>query len=214
MDFNFNFNQDLAQQEEVFAEYLNTSGVYLVKVDKAELTKSKKQGSQSHYIKFETTVIDGEHKNKKFNTNIVLTNKDNKGTYLDKNTNTQKPLPGVIDLNRILLLSDKGKLFKGSNFDILNGVKLYLAIEFKEKPEEKYPDKNIKGVFHAVSKKTSFEKKNNSEAKGFQFWTDKFKDALPVETKTDTDVNIAKINQERNEMNNSTANQDDDEFPF
>lgn len=65
-------------KNEDFGEFILPDGEYLVNIDKIELKTSELKGTQ--WINFTTTIVDGEHTNKKIFISMFLTEKTIKRT--------------------------------------------------------------------------------------------------------------------------------------
>jgi len=75
MAFEFVLDKSIMEEEEkVFRGYVEQSGVYKVKIEKAELKKSSAEGSEAMFIALDMTTED----NQTLKLNIVLTNRKEK----------------------------------------------------------------------------------------------------------------------------------------
>jgi len=204
MAFEFVLDKSIMEEEEkVFRGYVEKSGVYKVKIEKAELKKSSAEGSEAMFVALDMTTED----NQTLKLNIVLTNRKGEDFYIDRKTGAQRKLPGVYEANRLIAVSGLAKKFKG-DFSILNGAEIIVAVEFKEKEGSQYPDKNIKGLYNAKTRKNAYETINKLHPENILVWEEKFKEAEPVEVKSNVEVAIEKADAERPEE------EGEDMFPF
>jgi len=204
MAFEFVLDKAIMEEEEkVFRGYIEQSGVYKVKIESAELKKSQAQGSEAMFVALDMTTED----NRTLKLNIVLTNRKGEDFYIDKKSGVQRKLPGVYEANRLLAVSGLAKKFKG-DFSILNGAEIIVAVEFKEKEGSQYPDKNIKGLYNAKTRKNAYETINKLHPENILVWEDKFKESEVIKAKDPVEVAVEKADAER------PKDEGEDEFPF
>jgi len=113
----------------------------------------------------------------------------------------------VYEANRLIAISGLAKKFKG-DFSILNGIDIIVAVEFKEKEGSQYPDKNIKGLFNAKTRKNAYETINKLHPENILVWEEKFKESEPVVVKSNVEAAIEKVEAEK------PTDEGEDEFPF
>jgi len=204
MAFEFVLDKSIMEEEEkVFRGYVETNGVYKVKIEKAELKKSKAENSEAMFVALDMTTED----NQTLKLNIVLTNRKGEDFYIDRKTGAQRKLPGVYEANRLLAVTGLAKKFKG-DFSILNGVELYVAVEFKEKEGSEFLDKNVKGFYNIKTRKNAYETINKLHPENILVWEEKFKASEPVVVKSNVETAIEKVEAEKPEE------EEEDMFPF
>jgi hypothetical protein len=202
----FKFRKELTKKE-VFTggQHLDTSGLYTVGIVKAEIITGK-NGSLSEALSLE--VKTKEDQIAKFLT-IYYLNK--KGEELEN---------GYATISQLVELT--GNEDHMENFPTClekKVVGMVLEVKLGEYNGEPRQERDIKGFYNHKTKCTTKEQIEGLDHETYDFFEDKFKDAKPVPyiKKSNTQKIEDKVNAEKANINgnkNSTADEDDDEFPF